>query len=124
MKMKMRESTLWSWFLVAGAVIFALLGIHVVVLHLPQIVSGGSYSEALSFKSVVERGRSTFFTTTYIVLLAALLYHGLYGLRAILIELFTSRAAGRTISWGLLLLGLAMIAYGTYTTILAAQLSS
>jgi len=122
--MKMRESTLWSWFLVAGAVIFVLLGIHVVTLHLPQIASGRSYSEALSFRSVVERSRSAFFTTIYIVLLAALLYHGLYGLRAILIELFTSPSAGRAISWGLLLLGLAMIAYGTYTTILATRLSS
>jgi succinate dehydrogenase hydrophobic anchor subunit len=121
---RIRESTWWVWFLVAGAVGFAFLGIHVVILHLPQIVSGQSYSEALSFKSVVERGRSTFFTATYIVLLAALLYHGLYGLRAILIELFTSRAVGRTISWGLSLLGLATFAYGTYTTILAARLSS
>jgi succinate dehydrogenase hydrophobic anchor subunit len=119
----MRESTLWLWFLIAGIVIFALLGVHIVVLHLPKIVAGQSYSQALSFSSVAERGRSTFFTTIYVVLLAALLYHGLYGLRAILIELLTSRAAGRMISWVLSLLGVATFIYGTYTAILATRLS-
>lgn len=120
----MSESIWWLWFLIAGLVIFALLGVHLVVLHLPGIVSGKSYSEALSFGSVMERGRSVLFTATYIILLAALLYHGLYGLRAILIELFTSQAAGRAISWALSLVGLATFVYGSYTAILASTLFS
>ncbi len=120
--MRIKESTLWFGFLIAGVVIFALLGIHLVVLHLPGF-SGGSYTEMLSYREALARAKSTFFTVTYIVLLAALLYHGLYGLRAMLLELFTSRAAGRAISWGLALLGLATFAYGTYTTLLAAHLA-
>lgn len=120
--MRIRESTLWLWFLIAGVVIFALLGIHLVILHLAPL-SGGTYAEAVSYRAAVARAKSTFFTVTYIILLAALLYHGLYGMRAILLELFTSKAAGRAISWGLALLGLATFAYGTYTALLAAHLA-
>lgn len=119
--MRIKESTLWFWFMIAGLVIFALLGIHIVVIHLPAI-SGGSYAKTLSYSSALQRARSTFFTVIYIILLAALLYHGLYGLRSLLIELFTSKAAGRAISWSLALLGLATFAYGTYVTIIAARL--
>lgn len=120
--MRLRESTWWLWFLIAGLVVFAFLGIHVVVIHLPAF-SGGSYAETLAYSSVLQRAKNLFFTVGYIVLLAALLYHGLYGLRSLLIELFTSRAASRAISWTLALIGLAIIAYGTYTTILAAHLA-
>jgi succinate dehydrogenase hydrophobic anchor subunit len=121
--MRIRESTLWLWFLIAGLVIFAFLGIHIVVLHLSQLVSGQSYVETLSYSAALQRAKSIFFTVTYIILLAALLYHGLYGLRSLLIELFTSRAAGRAISWVLTLIGLATFAYGTYTAIIAAHLA-
>lgn len=120
--MHIKESTLWLWFLIAGLVIFAFLGIHIVVIHLSAI-SGGSYTETLSYSSALQRAKSTFFTVIYIILLAALLYHGLYGLRSLLIELFTSRAASRTISWTLSLVGLATFAYGTYTAIIAAHLA-
>jgi len=121
--MHIKESTFWFWFLVAGLVIFAFLGIHVVVIHLSAI-SGGAYTKTLSYGSALQRAKSTFFTVGYIILLAALLYHGLYGLRSLFIELFTSRAAGRAISWSLALLGLATFAYGTYVTIIAARLAS
>jgi len=120
--MHIKESTFWFWFLVAGLVIFAFLGIHVVVIHLSAL-SGGSYAETLAQSSVLQRAKSTFFTVSYIILLAALLYHGLYGMRSLLIELFTAKAADRAISWTLALIGLATFAYGTYATILAAHLA-
>jgi len=120
--MRIKESTWWLWFLIAGLIGFAFLGIHIVVLHLAAI-SGGAYEEMLSYGAALQRAKSTFFTVGYIVLLAALLYHGLYGLRSLLIELCTSKAASRAISWILTLIGLATFAYGTYTTILAAHLT-
>lgn len=118
---RIRESGWWLGFLVAGLVGLAFLVIHLGVFHLPRLLLGRSYSEVLSFQLVVERARDPFFTASYIVLLGALLYHGLYGLRGLLLELFPGRAARRAISWGAALLGLALFAYGTYTTILAAQ---
>jgi succinate dehydrogenase hydrophobic anchor subunit len=52
----------------------------------------------------------------YILFLAVALYHGLYSLRGILIELPLARRRNSLISRGLLLIGLVFFAYGTYVT--------
>jgi len=119
--MWIRESGWWLGFLIAGLVGFAFLAIHLGVFHLPGLLSGRPGSEVLSFPAAMERARSPSTAASYIVLLGALLYHGFYGLRGLLLELFP--AARRAITWGAALIGMAVFAYGTYTTAVAARLA-
>ena len=91
----MRDRTLWTWHIGAGVVILVFLGLHMAIMHLNATlgifdVPGG---EAVDWANVVARMKSLFFTVTYVVLLGAALYHGLYGLRNILLEL--NPGAGR-----------------------------
>lgn len=85
----MNKSGSWILFIIAAVVILVLLGLHMVIVHLDGIFgifspAGGS---ALAWENVIQRSQSNFFTVTYIILLAAALYHGFYGLRTIIFEL-------------------------------------
>jgi succinate dehydrogenase / fumarate reductase membrane anchor subunit len=105
----MRESTLWLFFLLAALLIAVTLTIHMGVLHLDALLG---IQDTISFRTVMERGKDTFYAVMYTVLLGAGLYHGLYGLRTILFELSLSRGRERTLSWAFLLFGVAMFIYG------------
>jgi succinate dehydrogenase hydrophobic anchor subunit len=122
----MRETAYWSWFIIAGIVIFVLLGLHMAVMHLTGFLqlfnpAGG---EAVDWENVVYRGRNTFFTVTYIILLGAALYHGFYGLRTILFELGLKGRAERSISVLLWVAGIILFCIGTYAAIAARALQT
>jgi succinate dehydrogenase hydrophobic anchor subunit len=53
----------------------------------------------------------------YIALLAVALYHALYGLRGIILELTPSARAGRVTTWCLVAIGIAAFGWGTYVPI-------
>ena len=89
----MRESTLWLLHLLCGAVMVVTLGIHFGVMHVGRIF-GIPHDEVLTFASVAGRSKMPFYLVVYLVLLAAALYHGLYGLRSIIFEI---TAVGPTI---------------------------
>ncbi len=115
----MRESTLWVLHIFAGAIILVLLGLHMFIMHLDEVlgVLGIGYSEPISIKSVFARSEQAFFMVTYILLLGAALYHGLYGFRNMLFELTLPKAGETFINWSFTLVGLALFAYGTYAAI-------
>ncbi len=115
----MRESTLWVMHIFAGAIILVLLGLHMFIMHLDDVlgVIGIGYPEPTSGESVFVRSEQMFFMVTYILLLGAALYHGLYGFRNMLFELTLPRAAETLINWSFTLVGLALFAYGTYAAI-------
>ena len=89
LRSSMRDQRLWTWHVLAGLVIFVLLGLHMAIMHLDTLL--GWFNPAgmkpIAWDSVVQRARMGFFAVTYIVLLGAALFHGLYGLRNILFEL-------------------------------------
>ena len=93
----MRETAYWIWFLIAGLVIFVLGGLHMAVVHLSGIVGifNPAGAEAVAWENVAFRSHSAFFMTAYILLLAAVLYHGFYGLRTIVFELGIGKACQR-----------------------------
>ena len=115
----MKESTLWVWHIIAGVVIFVLLGIHMFIMHLDDILValGIGYHDPISASSVFARSKQVFYMVTYIVLLGAALYHGLYGLRNILFELSLPKAGEKIVNWLFALGGLALFVYGTYVAI-------
>lgn len=117
--MAMKDTKLWTWHMAAGMVILVLLGLHMAVMHLGGVLPMGSYNpardDALSWDNVVFRGTQTMTLVSYVLLLGFGLFHGLYGLRNILLELGLSRGAGRFVGIVLLLLGLGLFAYGAWS---------
>ncbi len=115
----MRESTLWFGQLLAGAVILILLALHMFIMHLDalMVLLGLSHRDPIDQEIVFARSQQIFFMITYILLLGAALYHGLYGLRTILFELTLSRALERAVSLILTVSGLALFAYGAYAAV-------
>lgn len=112
----MRETKYWTWHMAAGVVILALLGLHMLIMHLDGIIPlfsryGG---EAISKENSLYRDGQLFFTVTYVLLLGLALYHGLYGLRTILFELTLKPAAEKAVSAVLLVAGLGLFGLGTW----------
>ena len=63
--------------------------------------------------------RSLFFAVTYVVLLGAALFHGLYGFRNILLELNPAAGLRRLVNVGLTLAGLALFVFGAWVALAA-----
>jgi len=122
----MRETAYWIWFVIAGLVIFVLGGLHMTVVHLSGIV--GIYNpagaEAVAWENVAFRSHSAFFMTAYILLLAAVLYHGFYGLRTIIVELGIGKACQRSLTVTLWIVGVVLFIVGAYAAIAAKTLGA
>jgi succinate dehydrogenase hydrophobic anchor subunit len=112
----MRETRLWSLHLLAIPIILVLLGMHFALMHYAPVFYGMSVEEARSFEVMVERGRNVAQFVLYILLLAAGLYHGFYGLRGIIRELPLTPSLARVVDFGILLFGLLIFGLGTYVT--------
>ncbi len=112
----MRETRLWSLHILAIPIIAVLLSMHFALMHYAPVFYGMSVEEARSYDVMIERGKSVAQLVIYILLLAAGLYHGLYGLRGILRELPLTPALVKIVDVGILLFGLFIFALGTYVT--------
>ena len=99
----MRETGYWTWFIIAGILIFVLGGLHMMTVHLNGVVSLSNPfgSDAVAWKNVAYRSKSLCFTLTYIALLGAVLYHGFYGLRTILMEFGLQKTTQRKLTTSL-----------------------
>lgn len=104
--MRQREVYFWVLQLITAAVIAVLLGTHLFLLHIK--------GEPLEWSGMIQRARSSSWLIFYVIFLAAVLYHGLYGLRAILLELWSSPESARKITAVLVALGVVAFAFGTY----------
>lgn len=117
----MRDRGLWTWHILAGAVILPLLALHMVVMHLDSTLGVGNPASAhpIDWANVVARGRTLLYPVSYGLLLVAALYHGLYGLRNILLELSPPAWLATAISAVLLLLGLGLGVFGLWAAVVA-----
>ncbi|MBN1336560.1 MAG: hypothetical protein JXB39_11435 [Deltaproteobacteria bacterium] len=114
----MKETRNWTWHIVAGAFIFVFLGLHMIVMHLDDVV--GLFTSgvgATDWESVLGRSRMSFFAVTYVLLLGAALYHGLFGLRSILFESNVGRAWQKAINVLFWLGGLCLFAVGVFQAV-------
>lgn len=121
----MRDQGLWTWHVGAGIVILVFLGLHMAIMHLDYVL--GIFNPAgghpIDWANVVARGKSAFFMITYIVLLGAALFHGLYGLRNILFELNPSAGTKSFLSWILIFSGVSLFIAGTWAAWVSFQLA-
>ena len=121
----MRDQRLWTWHVLAGLVILVFLGLHMAIMHLDTLVGWFNPVDMkpIAWASVVQRARMGFFTVSYIVLLGAALFHGLYGLRNILFELGLGTAAKKGLDLVLAVGGVALFAFGTWAAWTAGVLA-
>lgn len=112
----MLRARLYLLHMIGGMVILITLGIHMVVQHLNNILAffGLNDPNPTSWASMISRSESLSWVIIYVVLLAFLLYHMLYGLRGIILELTTSATAARVVTWSFIIGGFAIFAWGTY----------
>ncbi|MDR7545200.1 MAG: hypothetical protein QN120_13225 [Armatimonadota bacterium] len=110
----MRESRLWALHLLAGAALLVLLGIHMAIMHYDVVLQflGAAHEPVLTFGAVLARDRDAVMRVLYVLLLGCALYHGLYGLRGILREIWPSERAGRAVAAAVVIVGLVVFVYG------------
>jgi succinate dehydrogenase hydrophobic anchor subunit len=113
----MRETRLWILSLASSGLVGVLLVLHFALMHFAPVFYGQTVEQARSFTELLARGRDLIQMVVYILFLAFALYHGLYGLRGVLLELPAFRRRERSLSGGLLLLGTVFFAYGAYVTL-------
>ncbi len=111
-----RYTYLWLWQLITGVLIAVLLGIHMVMQHLDKILPffGVDLGDPTSWNSMIERSGQAIWAGVYVALLAVLLYHGLNGLRNVILELTTSPRTERTITWTIVVAGILIFLWASY----------
>ncbi len=122
----MRETKYWFINFIAGLVVLVLLGLHMGIMHLDSLLAmlAPLPAKPLEWVNMLDRGKSTFFTATYVLLLASALFHGLYGVRTMITEYLPGKRAHRvivTICWAV---GVALFSVGTYATVIFHMSSS
>jgi succinate dehydrogenase hydrophobic anchor subunit len=120
----MRESKLWFWHILTAVIILVLLGVHMGTMHLGAVLRffGAGSADPVNSAEVFHRSRQVVYLVSYIALLGAALFHGLYGLRSMLFELPVSKMAEKAISGICAVGGAALFVYGSYVAIIVFQM--
>ncbi|MEE8443562.1 MAG: hypothetical protein V3S37_07415 [Dehalococcoidia bacterium] len=109
----------WPWFFqrATGLLLIFLLAIHIWVSHfagLEEVISG-QQEELVLFNLVKERLRTTLIIVVDFSLLALVLYHGLNGIRSILLDLGLDGRKKRVANLVLAVVGVGAFLYGGNT---------
>ena len=112
----MYRTYLWLAQIVTGAIIAILLGIHMVMMHLDDLLGffGQEIGEPVSWTSMIERADQGLWVGFYIALLALAIYHGLNGLRGIIFELSLSSRTEQITTRAIVAIGIIAFGLGTY----------
>lgn len=115
----MRATRFHLLHLLAGILIAVLLTLHLIATHLDSVLDffGVEVSDPTSWTSMMDRASDAAWVGIYIALLAAGLYHALYGLRGIILELTPSARVARIVNWSFVIIGIAVFGWGTYVPI-------
>ena len=106
----MREVHLKILQYITGIGLFFLVGLHFLISHLAS-------GDPESWTSVSGRASSAGWLTIYILILIFGLYHGLHGLRAVILEFSFPQRALKALDWTLLTGGVAAFGYAVYIPI-------
>ncbi|MEW6398973.1 MAG: hypothetical protein AB1503_07400 [Bacillota bacterium] len=104
----MKELRTWAWILqrASGAVLVFALGLHWVVQH---HVSPGA---EITFAGVHLKLQWLLYLVSDVLLLAFALFHGLNGLRTVILDFRVPRSAAAVLTVVLVLVGLGALVYG------------
>jgi succinate dehydrogenase hydrophobic anchor subunit len=104
----MRENHLKILQYVTGIGLFFLVGgYHLLLMHF-------STGDPESWSSVAQRAASAGWLTIYILMLIFGFYHGLHGVRGLILELSLPNRAVKVLNWTIVLGGLAVFGYAIY----------
>lgn len=103
----------------AGIGIAVLLGIHMTIIHLDAVLNffGASINDPTSWAAMIDRSRQALWAGIYIALLGVVLYHALYGLRGIILEVARSPRAERIVTRSFIVFGIVVFAWTAYVPI-------
>ena len=108
----------WPWFLqrVSGFLLIFLVGVHIWMTHFSGLgdVVRGHQEELVLFEIVKQRLAQGLFIFIDFSLLALVLYHGLNGMRNILLEWGPAARHAAGMTAGLWLLGVSTFVYGAW----------
>ena len=107
----MRSGPAWAWVgqRATAILVVGFLAAHLWFSHLTVV------GQRITLERVAQRLGEGGFFFLYIVLLAAALYHALYGLRGIALDYGPGPGAQAVVTWLALLIGLAGLVYGSST---------
>jgi succinate dehydrogenase / fumarate reductase membrane anchor subunit len=108
----MKETRLKILQYITGVGLFVVAGWHIWFSHLTG-------EEITEWQSVSERAASSGWLAFYILLLVFGLYHGLHGLRTVILEFSVPARAAKVLDWALVLVGVAILGYAAYIPISA-----
>jgi succinate dehydrogenase hydrophobic anchor subunit len=106
-------------FLLAAVGLAVTLGIHMAIQHLNNVLATGD-TDPTSWLSMIGRAASSGWVVIYILLLVFGLYHGLYGLRGIIIEMTKTEKAITAVNWIFIVGGILIFAWAAYVPIALA----
>jgi succinate dehydrogenase hydrophobic anchor subunit len=120
----MRETKLWFWHILTAVLILVLLGVHMGTMHMGAVTKtfGIGSGDPVKSADVFHRSRQIIYLISYITLLGAALFHGLYGLRSMLFELSLSKMMEKAISGICAVGGIALFIYGSYVAVIVFQM--
>ena len=101
---------MWAWLFqrITAVFVFVALGVHLAATHIFSIGE-------LSYDNIADRLASGFFVATDVLLLAAVIYHALNGVRMVALDYWFSGRGSRTglalVLWSL---GVIAFVYGTW----------
>lgn len=103
----------WTWLVqrITAVALLAFLGAHIWVLHYALV------GERIDFASVTARLQTPFFIFVDGVLLAVVLFHGLNGLRAVLLDFNFGQRIEPVLTWAIVLVGVATLAFGLFNLV-------
>ena len=108
----------WPWFYqrVSGLLLIFLVGTHIWTTHFSGLgdVIKGEQEELVLFEIVKQRLTQGLFVFVDFSLLGLVLYHGLNGMRNILLEWGPAARRAKGMTVGLWVLGVATFAYGAW----------
>ncbi|MFC2007376.1 hypothetical protein ACFLVB_02120 [Chloroflexota bacterium] len=115
----MRNTYLWLLQLATGVLMAVILGIHMVTQHLDAVLGffGVDFAEATAYAAMIDRASQGIWAVLYTALLAVGLYHGVNGLRGIILESIHSERTGRIVTRVLTVMGVIVFIWGAYVLI-------
>ncbi len=105
--MAQRGTMAWIWQAFTGLLLIVLLGLHLIVQH---FVSGG----LMGYQDIVRYLSNPYLLLLEILFLAAVIFHALSGVRALVIDGGVSQRTVSAVTWALVVLGLLMFGYGVW----------